>query len=115
MSLVVAVPGRLAESSAEALGWPALRGHVAGGGASPLGRGWTLGREPSADVAWIESQQVRTEEVRGLIRGGVTFSFAGLFDPTELLDKARGEGSALEGLEILQVLLLAERAAEWRE
>ncbi len=51
---------------------------------------------------------------RELLRGGVVFSFAGLFDPTELLEKARVEGAALEGGEILQVLLLAERVAAWR-
>ncbi|GAC1422333.1 MAG: endonuclease MutS2 [Acidobacteriaceae bacterium] len=114
MGLVAEISGVLRESSAAALGWPALREHVAGRCSSPLGRGWVLSLEPSTDVAWIAAQQARTDAVRGLLRGGVVFSFAGLFDPTELLEKARVEGSALEAAEILQVLHLAQRLAAWR-
>ncbi len=48
-----------------------------------------------------------------LNRGG-SFEFGGLFDPTALLDKARIEGAALESIEILDLLAVAERIAAWR-
>ena len=107
-------PSSLRESSAESLGWPALREHLASRCASAPGRELTLALEPTTDLAWIESQQTRTAEVRTLLAGGASFSFAGLFDPAALLDKARVEGAALEGTEILELLALAERVAAWR-
>ena len=39
----------------------------------------------------------------------------GLLDPTQLINKSRISGAALEILELRDVLLLADRAAEWRE
>ena len=47
-----------------------------------------------------------------LVAGG-SFTFHGLFDPTTLLDKARIEGSAIEGLEIASLLAVVERVAAW--
>ena len=48
-----------------------------------------------------------------MIAGGGSFDFPGLFDPTALLDEARVEGAALEGLEILRLLAVIERIAAW--
>ena len=48
-----------------------------------------------------------------MLVGGGSFTFHGLFDPTTLLDKARIEGSALEGLEIASLLAVVERVAAW--
>jgi DNA mismatch repair protein MutS2 len=108
------IPSPLAETSAAALEWPRLRDHIAGRTFSPLGRAWILGLTPSAEGAWIETQQQRTQEMQSFYAAGGTFDFHGLFDPTGLLDKARIEGSALEALEILFLLTVVERIAAWR-
>ena len=114
MSLLPSIPFPLAESSSSALEWPRLREGIAAKAQSPLGRAWTMALEPCADRLWIEQQQARTAELRGFLSGGGSFDFHGLFDPSALLDKARIEGSALEALEILALLGIAERVAAWR-
>ena len=45
---------------------------------------------------------------------GVSISTA-CSDPTTLIDKSRIRGAALEITEIRDLLLVADRAAEWRE
>jgi DNA mismatch repair protein MutS2 len=114
VSLLPEIPLKLAEASAPALEWARLREHIAGHAASPLGREWVQALEPCADAAWIDAQQQRTAEVRAFLTGGGSFDFHGLFDPTELLDKARLEGAALEGTEINALLHIIERLAGWR-
>ena len=70
---------------------------------------------PSGDRQWIERQQQLTEELRGYLRAGGRFDFHGLLDPTQLIDKSRISGAVLEILEIRDLLLVADRATEWRE
>lgn len=113
-AIAAMVPRALTEASATALEWPRLRAHIAGLAQSPLGREWTLRLEPSADRNWIEAQQQRTAEIRGLLTGGGSFEFHGLFDPTALLEETRLEGVALEGTQINQLLHVVERLAAWR-
>jgi DNA mismatch repair protein MutS2 len=113
-SLLPEIPSLLLESSAIALEWPRLREHIATRTTSPLGRAWITALEPSADLPWIETQHTRTTELRAMLTAGGTFDFNGLFDPTTLLDKSRIDGSALEALEILSLLNVAERVAAWR-
>jgi DNA mismatch repair protein MutS2 len=112
--LAANIPSPLAESSAAALEWPRLREYLSTRTFSPLGKAWVLALEPSSDLAWIESQQQRTHEMRALYASGGSFDFHGLFDPTLLLEKARIEGSALEALEILSLVTVVERIAAWR-
>ena len=114
MSLLPQVPGPLVETSALALEWPRLRALIAAKAVSPLGRAFTLALEPSTDLTWILAQQTRTAELRAFLSGGGSFDFHGLFDPGPLLEKARIPGSALEALEILSLLNVAERVAAWR-
>ncbi len=83
--------------------------------ASPLGHERVMQLTPSGDHQWIERQQQLTEELRGYLRTGGRFDFHGLLDPSQLIDKARITGAALEIVEIRDLLLLADRAAEWRE
>ena len=97
-----------------ALEWPRLRALIAGKAVSPLGRAFTLALEPGTDLAWIVAQQTRTAELRAFVSGGGSFDFHGLFDPAPLLEKARIPGAALEALEILALLNVAERVAAWR-
>ncbi len=113
-SLLPLIPAPLTETSAIALEWPRLREHIATRTTSPLGRAWISALEPSADLPWIETQHQRTSELRAMLAAGGSFDFNGLFDPTLLLDKARIDGAALEALEILSLLNVAERVAAWR-
>ncbi len=114
MQLLPHIPGTLTERGGPALQWEALRERLAAGARSPLGRAWVLALEPSADLPWIDQQQQRTAEMRRLVSGGNGFEFKGLIDPTDLLDKARIEGSALDPLELLAMLGMAERVDAWR-
>jgi len=115
MLLLPQIPQVLTERGGSALQWEALRERLAAGALSPLGRAWVLALEPSAEVAWIDRQQQRTAEMRRLVVGGSGFEFRGLVDPTESLDKARIDGAALEPLELLAMLAMAERVAAWRQ
>lgn len=51
--------------------------------------------------------------MRAFYESGASFDFHGLFDPTDLLDEARIEGSALEPLEILALVTVVDRIAAW--
>ncbi len=88
-----------------------LRGYTG----SDLGRAKVSELTPSLDLVWIESQQHLTSDIREFHRAGGNFNFAGLTDISSLLDKSRIAGAALETLEILNVLTVVDRAAEWRE
>jgi DNA mismatch repair protein MutS2 len=83
--------------------------------ASPLGRSRIATLAPSGDRDWIERQQQLTEELRGYLRCGRKFDFYGLLDPSPLIHKSKIKGAALDLTEIRDVLLLADRAAEWHE
>lgn len=109
------IPHPLEQFAGASLQWEALRERLAGHARSDLGRAWVRALGPSADAAWIEQQQQRTAEMRRLVGGGNGFDFKGLEDPTELLDMARIEGSALEPAQLLMVLAVAERVEAWRQ
>jgi len=115
MDLLPQIPQVLAERGGSALQWEALRERLAAGARSPLGRAWVLALEPSAELAWVDRQQQRTAEMRRLVVGGSSFEFRGLVDPTQPLDKARIDGAALEPLELMAMLEMAERVAAWRQ
>ena len=115
MEILSPNPKILGERGSAALQWEVLRERLAGGARSTLGRAWVLALEPSADLAWINQQQQRTAEMRRLIVGGNGFEFKGLVDPTDLLDRARIEGSALEPVELMSMLDMAERVEAWRQ
>ena len=114
MPFEFSIPSPLPERGGPALQWEALRERVAAGARSELGRSLLQALQPSADLAWVEEQQSRNDEMRRLVASGHGFNFRGIFDPEELLAKARIEGSALEPEELLRVLALAERADAWR-
>src|SRR5437016_5583027 len=69
---------------------------------------------PATDLVWIARQQELAAEVRRFLQAGGSFEFHGLTDSRELLKKARIAGAALEIDELRTVLLLADRADEWR-
>ncbi len=108
-------PGSIQNSSERVLEFDQLRQLLAIYTASPLGHEQVMQLTPSGDRQWIERQQQLTEELRGYLRTGGHFDFHGLLDPTILVNKSRIGGAALEIIEIRDLLLLADRAAEWRE
>ena len=108
-------PSLLQHTSERVLEFDEFRQLLAAYTASPLGRKPVLALAPSQERAWIERQQQLTEELRGYLRTGGSFDFHGLLDPSLLIDKSRIRGAVLELAEIREVLLLADRAAEWRQ
>ncbi len=109
------VPNPIVHSSAQLLGFESLRELLAGYASSPLGRDRIAELLPSLDRDWIEIQQQRTTEIREFRRVGGRFDFFGLPEIKILLEKSRIAGAALETAEIRDVLIVADRASEWRE
>jgi len=104
----------LTHTSARVLEFESLRDLLRGYVSSPLGGGRIAALAPSQDRSWIEYQQQLTGDIREFRRVGGRFEFSGLLDIAELLDKARISGAALETTEIRDVVLVVDRAAEWR-
>lgn len=104
----------LLHTSARALEFDSVREILRAYVYSPLGHAKITALAPSDDVAWIERQQQLTAEIREFLRVGARFEFSGLLDPTTLVEKSRIEGAALETAEIRDIVLVADRADEWR-
>jgi DNA mismatch repair protein MutS2 len=111
----MSAPSPIQHASERVLEFDQLRQVLALYTASPLGHARVLQLAPSRDRQWIERQQQLTGELRGYLRAGGRFDFSGLLDPTALLNKSRIQGAALEITEIRDLVLVADRAAEWRE
>src|SRR5271167_3748670 len=108
-------PSPIQYCSERVLEFDQLRQVLALYAASPLGHARVMQLTPSRDCQWIDRQQQLTEELRGYLRSGGRFDFTGLLDPTPLINKSRIQGAALEISEIRDLVLVADRAAEWRE
>src|SRR5271166_3006573 len=111
----MSIPDPIRHTSERVLEFDHLRELLSVYAASPLGHGRIAALALSRDRQWIERQQQLTEELRGYLRNGGRFDFHGLLDPSALIHKSRIRGAALELTEIRDILLLADRAAEWRE
>ncbi len=109
------LPQPLTHNSARVLEFESLRELLRGYARSPLGQGRIAGLAASIDRDWIENQQQLTSEIREFRRVGGSFDFSGLLDITKLVEKSRISGAALETAEIRDVVLVVDRAAEWRE
>ncbi len=109
------MPLPITHNSARVLEFDALRELLRGYASSPLGQNKITSLAPVADSEWIDEQQARTDEIREFRRVGGRFEFAGLLDTKKLVEKARIAGAILETTEIRDVVLLVDRAAEWRE
>jgi DNA mismatch repair protein MutS2 len=109
------LPQPLTHTSARVLEFESLRDLLRGYASSPLGHGRIANLAPSADRVWIENQQQLTSEIREFRRVGGRLEFSGLVDVVWVVEKSRIEGVALETAEIRDVVLLVDRAAEWRE
>ena len=107
--------GPLIHSSARVLEFESLRELLRGYASSPLGQERIAALAPSTDRDWIESQQELASEIREFRRVGGSFDFSALIDVDLLVKEARISGAALETTEIRDVILVVDRAAEWRE
>jgi DNA mismatch repair protein MutS2 len=102
-------------SSARVLEFDALRELLRGYASSPLGQARIAALAPSTDRTWIEHQQNLASEIREFRRVGGRFDFSGLLQIDTLVEKSRIAGAALETTEIRGVILVVDRAAEWRQ
>jgi DNA mismatch repair protein MutS2 len=109
------IPQPLSQTSAGVLEFESLRDLLRGYASSPLGQDLIAHLAPSTDREWIENQQQLTREVGEFRRVGGRFDFSGLLDVTKLVEKSRITGAALETTDIRDVVLVVDRAAEWRE
>jgi DNA mismatch repair protein MutS2 len=96
------------------LEWPRFLELLAGYSHSPVGRSWALGLTPSADSEFLSREQARVAEMRRLLAQRVSIALGSLFDPTQLLDKSRIEGAALEAEEIRDLLSLIDDITAWQ-
>jgi DNA mismatch repair protein MutS2 len=53
--------------------------------------------------------------MRAVLAAGLNLQFQGMFDPTEMLEKASIDGAVLEAVEIRDLLNVVERVAAWRQ
>jgi DNA mismatch repair protein MutS2 len=107
--------GELLHNSARVLEFDSLRELLRGYASSPLGQRKIAALAPSTDRDWIESQQSLASEIREFRRAGGRFDFSALIEIGALVQKARIDGAVLETTEIRDVILVVDRAAEWRE
>ncbi len=109
------VPNPITHTSSRLLEFEILRDLLGGYASSPLGQRRISELRPSLDRTWIEGQHQLTAEIREYRRVGGRFEFAGLPEVRTLIEKSRITGAALEPTEIRDVVLVADRASEWRE
>jgi DNA mismatch repair protein MutS2 len=109
------VPQPLQHSSARVLEFTHFRDVLGAYVSSPLGKALLAQLEPSADRAWIARQQQLADEARRFYFAGGRFDFSALFDAHTLLAKAKIPGATLEIEQIRDLVLLVDKAAEWRE
>jgi DNA mismatch repair protein MutS2 len=105
----------LIHNSARVLEFDALRELLRGYASSPPGQARIKALAPSIDSDWIAEQQELTAEVREFRRVGGRFDFSGLLDITRMIQLSRIAGAVLETTNIRDVVLVVDRAAEWRE
>src|ERR1700733_4328640 len=109
------MPSELTHSSARVLEFEGLRELLRGYTSSPLGQRRIAGLTPSTDREWLEGQQKLVAEIREFRRVGGRFDFSALIEIGLLVEKSRIAGTALEASEIRDVILVVDRAAQWRE
>src|SRR5579871_1259450 len=107
--------GALTHNSARVLEFDALRDLLRGYASSPLGHARISSLAPSTDSGWIAAQHEISDQIREFRRVGGRFDFSALLDVRKPLDRSRISGAVLEIAEIRDVILVVDRAAEWRE
>jgi DNA mismatch repair protein MutS2 len=109
------VPQPLQHSSSRVLEFDLFREVLGGYIFSPLGKERVSRLKPSSEPAWIARQHQLAAETRRFLAAGASFDFSGLFDAGQLLAKSKIAGVALEIGHLRDILLLVDKASEWRE
>jgi DNA mismatch repair protein MutS2 len=114
MPLLDPIPSPIPHADSAALEWDHLLALVGGFASSSIGRHAILELWPSSDESWIASQHQLVAELRLLLSEQISIPLGGLFDPTQVADKARIPGAALEAAEFQAVARLANDVASWQ-
>ena len=114
MPLLDPIPWPVEHADFAALEWEPLLALVAGFAASPVGRQAILDLKPSTDEIWITNHHTLTGELRLMLEEQISIPLGGLFDPTQLVDKAQIPGAALEASELQAIARLANDVASWQ-
>ncbi len=109
------IPYPMQNTAADMLEFSGLRELVAGYAGTAPGRAWTLALVPSQDVEWAAAEQQRVGEVSRVLRGGFSFDFHGLIDPTVWLERARIVGAVLDVEELRTLTVLVGRFCAFQE
>lgn len=113
MALIQPIPQVVSDCSRAVLEWDRFLDFLAGYSHSTIGRNWILSLSPSTDTVWLDRQHRLVDETRLLLAEDVRPALGSLFDPSDVLAKARIEGAALEADEIRKVLDLAGDISSW--
>ena len=113
--MLPAVPNPLQNTAEDMLEFPRLRALVAGFAGTAPGQEWTLALGPSRDADWAAAEQQHVAQIFRLLRGGFSFDFHGLADPTAWLERARIAGAVLEVEELRGLSTLIERFRAFQE
>jgi DNA mismatch repair protein MutS2 len=105
----------LSHTSSRVLEFEAFAELLGGYVSSPLGKARVAQIAPTTDREWINRQQQLAEEARRYLAAGGSFDFSSLLDVRGLLAKSRIAGASLEIAELRDILLLVDKAAQWRE
>lgn len=114
MPLLDPIPSPVENADLAALEWEPLLALVAGYAASAIGRTAILSLRPSTDENWMVRQHKLTGELRLLLAEQVSIPLGGLFDPSQLVAKARIPDAALEAAELQAIARLANDIAAWQ-
>nr|WP_158752299.1 endonuclease MutS2 [Acidobacterium sp. S8] len=113
MPLVKSTPSPVEDCSRTVLEWDRFLALLGGYSISSIGKAWVLALQPSTDREWLDRQHSLVEEMRLLLGEGEQPRLGSLFDATDLLNKSRIEGAALEAEEIRDILNLADDISGW--
>ena len=114
MPLLDPIPAPVTHLDAAALEWQPFLGLLATYAVSRVGREAALALIPSTDQAWIDRQHQLVQELRLLLDAAAQIPLGGLFDPTQLADKSRIPGAALEPEELQAIGRLANDIGAWQ-
>ena len=114
MPLLDPIPAPVTHLDALALEWQPFLALLATYAVSRVGREAALALVPSTDQQWIDHQHQLVQELRLLLDSAVQIPLGGLFDPTQLADKSRIPGAALEPEELQAIGRLANDIGAWQ-
>ena len=113
VGLLPAIPYPVTELSRATLEWDNLLVFVSQYATAAVTKDWFSQLVPSSSSTWAAQQHALIAEMRVCLSRGLRPALASLFDPTQLLGKARIPGTALESEELRQLLALGDDVVAW--